>query len=498
MAAGRELQQRLGGARASRSTSRRARRDGASPPTSTSWAPTRPGIVYAVGSEVTNVAVGDRVVVHAGQWDEDDPWVRAGKDPGLAASFRVWGYDTLLGLVRAVHQGAGAPVPAEGRPPHVGGGGRADPHRVAPPTACSSAGRRTRWSRATSSSSGARSGGLGSLAVQLVANAGGRAVAVVRSDEKGEYAKRLGAVGYVNRKDFDHWGVPPRVGQRRSGRTGSTARRRSARRSGTCWARRRARGSCSSTRARTRSRRRSSCADRGGMVVICAGTSGYDTMVDVRYLWYMQKRYQGSHLFNDEQAAAFNDLVVDGQDPDDARRDLPVRRDRPRAPADGRRDASRGQRQRPGERARARASTDLPLGATSAFLDRARRARRPSSRGCTNAISVSRIPARGASSISRTPSSRSCVERGRDVVAPGTRRDAGPGRARRGTGPTGRVGPERAEQLDVRRPDGEQHLLDALVVDPLPVRGLDAEQAPVVGDGRLEVGARRCRRGRCR
>jgi crotonyl-CoA carboxylase/reductase len=36
-------------------------------------------------------------------------------------------------------------------------------------------------------------------------------------------------------------------------------------------------------------------------------------MVDVRYLWYLQKRYQGSHLFNDEQAAAFNDLVRGGQ-----------------------------------------------------------------------------------------------------------------------------------------------------------------------------------------
>ena len=48
------------------------------------------------------------------------------------------------------------------------------------------------------------------------------------------------------------------------------------------------------------------------MIVICAGTSGYDTMIDVRYLWYMQKRYQGSHLFNDEQAAAFNQMVIDG------------------------------------------------------------------------------------------------------------------------------------------------------------------------------------------
>ena len=49
------------------------------------------------------------------------------------------------------------------------------------------------------------------------------------------------------------------------------------------------------------------------MVVICASTSGYDTMVDVRYLWTLQKRYQGSHLFNDEQAGAFNQLVIDGK-----------------------------------------------------------------------------------------------------------------------------------------------------------------------------------------
>jgi crotonyl-CoA carboxylase/reductase len=35
-------------------------------------------------------------------------------------------------------------------------------------------------------------------------------------------------------------------------------------------------------------------------------------MIDVRYLWYLQKRYQGSHLFNDDQAGAFNDLVRGG------------------------------------------------------------------------------------------------------------------------------------------------------------------------------------------
>ena len=41
--------------------------------------------------------MGDRVVVHAGQWDLEDPWVSAGSDPGLAPSFRVWGYDTCWG-----------------------------------------------------------------------------------------------------------------------------------------------------------------------------------------------------------------------------------------------------------------------------------------------------------------------------------------------------------------------------------------------------------------
>src|SRR5919198_1328537 len=35
------------------------------------------GIVYAVGDNVTNVKVGDRVVIHCGQWDVDDPQIEA-------------------------------------------------------------------------------------------------------------------------------------------------------------------------------------------------------------------------------------------------------------------------------------------------------------------------------------------------------------------------------------------------------------------------------------
>jgi crotonyl-CoA carboxylase/reductase len=268
------------------------------------------GVVYAVGSEVTNVLVGDRVIVHAGQWDPDDRWVVAGNDPGLAPSFRVWGYDTCWGSFAQftkvqAHQclpkgdhlsweeaaaptltGATAYRMLHGWPPHTVREG--DVVLV--------------WGGA---------GGLGSLAIQLVRIAGGRPVAVVSSQEKGEFCMELGAVGFVNRKDFSHWGVPPKwdspewkdwFGQAKGfGKA--------------IWE---ALGEKTSPRIVFEHPGEDTIptsvfvADRGGMIVICAGTTGYDTMVDVRYLWYMQKRYQGSHLFNDDQAEAFNRLVVDG------------------------------------------------------------------------------------------------------------------------------------------------------------------------------------------
>jgi crotonyl-CoA carboxylase/reductase len=53
--------------------------------------------------------------------------------------------------------------------------------------------------------------------------------------------------------------------------------------------------------------------DTGGMVVICAGTTGYNAVADLRYLWMRQKRLQGSHFANDEQAAALNELVIKQQ-----------------------------------------------------------------------------------------------------------------------------------------------------------------------------------------
>ena len=51
----------------------------------------------------------------------------------------------------------------------------------------------------------------------------------------------------------------------------------------------------------------------GGLIVICAGTTGYNVTLDLRYHWMRQKRFQGSHLSNDEQAAAVTKLVAAGK-----------------------------------------------------------------------------------------------------------------------------------------------------------------------------------------
>src|SRR5207245_8639122 len=53
------------------------------------------------------------------------------------------------------------------------------------------------------------SGGLGCMAIQLAREFGAYPVAVVSSQERAEFCRRLGAVGTINRLDFDHWGPLP-------------------------------------------------------------------------------------------------------------------------------------------------------------------------------------------------------------------------------------------------------------------------------------------------
>ncbi len=270
------------------------------------------GIVYAVGSAVEGWNVGDEVVVHPGVWDADDPWIAAGKDPMIAPSACIWGYDTNYGSF-----GQFARVQAHQLMPkaeHLSWAEAAAPTLVGTTAFRMLLG----WGGNTVQPGDlvlvwGGSGGLGTQASQLVRAAGGRAIAVVSDQVRGEYAMKHGAIGYIDRREFDHWGIPPLVDDKEGQARWTSGVRAFGKK---VWEVAGGREDPSIVfehpGAATIPTSIFVC-QPGGMVVICAGTTGFDAMVDLRYHWTRQKRLQGSHGTNDAQAYAYNDLVRNGQ-----------------------------------------------------------------------------------------------------------------------------------------------------------------------------------------
>ena len=267
------------------------------------------GIVWKVGSAVTNVKPGDEVVVHSGWWPADDPWVQSGRDPMLAETTRIWGYQTNYGsycqFAKAqAHQ-------CQPKPKHLSW------EEAGCYLLCASTAYRMLMGWAPNIVEegdvvlvwGA-AGGLGSYAMQITQAMGGRAVAVVSDDSKRQFCLDNGAVGVINRKDFDHWGAMPDTSSPEYGAWVKGARAFGK----AIWE---AVGERVSPRIVFEHPGESTLPTSGfvvatgGMVVICAGTTGFNITMDLRYHWMRQKRLQGSHLSNDEQAAAVNQLMVD-------------------------------------------------------------------------------------------------------------------------------------------------------------------------------------------
>ena len=155
-------------------------------------------------------------------------------------------------------------------------------------------------------------GGLGSMALQITAAQGGRPIAVVSDEDKRQFCLDHGAVGVINRSDFSHWGAMPGTESAEYGDWSKGARAFGK----AIWE---ACGERISPRIVFEHPGEATLptsgfvAATGGMIVICAGTTGYNVTLDLRYHWMRQKRFQGSHLSNDEQAAAVNRLVIDGK-----------------------------------------------------------------------------------------------------------------------------------------------------------------------------------------
>ena len=165
--------------------------------------------MWAVGKDVTASRSATRSSCTAACGIPTIRTSLAGKDPMLAPSQKIWGYESNWGSFAQYtkvqdHQcvpkparltweeaaaymlvGATAYRMLHGWQPNVVTAG--DPVLI--------------WGGA---------GGLGSMAIQIARAAGARPVAVVSGDSKNEFCAKLGAVGVIDRRKFDHWGKLPR------------------------------------------------------------------------------------------------------------------------------------------------------------------------------------------------------------------------------------------------------------------------------------------------
>lgn len=266
------------------------------------------GIIWAVGDKVKNWKVGDEVVIHCNQDDGDDEECNGG-DPMYSPSQRIWGYETPDGsFAQFTNVQAQQLLP---RPQHLTWEESAcytltlatayrmlfghAPHELKPGMNV------LVWGA---------SGGLGTYAIQLITAAGANAVGVISDESKREFVMGLGAKGVINRKDFNCWGQLPTVNTPEYDAWFKEARRFGK----AIWD---ITGKGNNVDIVFEHPGESTfpvsnlVCKKGGMVVICAGTTGFNLTFDVRYTWMHQKRLQGSHFAHLKQAAAANQMMIE-------------------------------------------------------------------------------------------------------------------------------------------------------------------------------------------
>ncbi|MFJ8637182.1 crotonyl-CoA carboxylase/reductase [Streptomyces sp. NPDC093568] len=257
------------------------------------------GVVVRVGAGVRRWRAGDHVVVSCVQVDDQEPATHA--DGMLGSGQRIWGYETNFGGL--AHYTVVRASQLLSKPTHL--------------TWEESAG--VMLTAATSyrmliSDNGARikqgdivliwgaTGGLGAFAVQLVKNAGGIPVGVVGSERKAALLRALGCEIVINRNEIGLGGddalTPERTIElgKRLGRAVRAAVGEDPHVVFDYIGRATFGISVFVVR-------------RGGTVVTCGSSTGYQHEFDNRYLWMNLKRIVGSHAANLQEQWECNRLV---------------------------------------------------------------------------------------------------------------------------------------------------------------------------------------------
>jgi crotonyl-CoA carboxylase/reductase len=264
------------------------------------------GIVWKVGEGVTKWKPGDEVVIHCNQASYEDVEVH-GLDPLAAPSQMIWGYETTWGSFAQFTKVQAQQLLA--RPQNLSWAESSaygltyfTAFRMLIDQCKLQAGRNVLiWGAA---------GGLGVFATQLCAVSGANAVGVVSSEEKGELVKQLGAVGYINRSEFDGM-------MRKGGESPEKERERVKVSRGFAKRVKEILGDAPDIVFEHVGQATFPTSvfvvKPFGKVVICGATSGYALDFDVRYLWMRQKQIIGSHFANAYECMRANQLMAEGK-----------------------------------------------------------------------------------------------------------------------------------------------------------------------------------------
>jgi crotonyl-CoA reductase len=261
------------------------------------------GTIVNVGTNVQNWSINDEVVVHCNVINSLDPIIE--NDSMKSATQSIWGYETNFGAFAEyckVKAGQLLPKPVSVDWPHAAS--YCLTHSTAYRMLISDNGANLKagetcliWGAA---------GGLGTFAIQLCKLAGVRCVAVVSSEEKAKICKELGADIVIDRSKSAFGPFRDNTGKQDK----------------LAWAKGKKLLASLGVKNIDVVFEHVGAATlgasiyflkKGGRVVICAASSGYDAEVDLRYLWMEVKTVIGSHFANYSEAQNASNLVASGQ-----------------------------------------------------------------------------------------------------------------------------------------------------------------------------------------
>ena len=260
------------------------------------------GVVLRVGPGVTKWSPGDQVVAHCLSVELEDA---AGHDDTmLDPQQRIWGFETNFGgLAQLALVKSNQLMP---KPAHLTWEEAASPGLVN-----STAYRQLVSHHGAQMKQGdviliwGASGGLGSYATQMALNGGAIPVCVVSSPEKAALCHRMGADLVIDRtaEGFRFWKDENTQDPAEWKRFGARIRELTGGEDPDIVFEHPGRETFGASVF---------VAKRGGTIVTCASTSGFEHQYDNRYLWMSLKRIVGSHFANYREAWEANRLIDRG------------------------------------------------------------------------------------------------------------------------------------------------------------------------------------------